>query len=298
MIAPAGSCIATTSSSPATAPSVAGSLWSRSSARPGGGVGQPGAVSDPTATVAVIGGSGFYDLGNDVVRRVVVDTPWGPPSSPIDIAVVDGSPLAFLARHGADHRLPPHAVDHRANLWALRSVGVGAVVASFACGSLDARLGPGVLVVPEQLIDRTQGRHETVHDTFADGPAHVAFADPYDAGVRRAVLSSASDLGEEAHDGGTVVVINGPRFATRAESRWYRSMGADLINMTQYPEAVIARELDLAYGSVGLVTDFDSGLDDRPELAAVTQDEVFAVFAAHLPRLRRLVLAAAVALCH
>jgi len=228
-----------------------------------------------------------------VVETLEVDTPWGPPSSPIALADVDGVRVAFLARHGVDHHLPPHAVDHRANLWALRAVGVRAVVASFACGSLVAHLGPGTLVVPDQIIDRTQGRAETIHDAFADGPAHAAFADPYDDGVRRAALASAIALGEPAHDGGTVVVINGPRFATRAESGWYRSMGADLINMTQYPEAVIARELDLAYGAVGLVTDFDAGLEERPDVAAVTQETVFEVFARHLPRLRAVVLATA-----
>ena len=244
------------------------------------------------AEVAVIGGSGFYDLGQ-AAERLDVDTPWGPPSAPVAVAEVDGRAVAFLARHGVDHRLPPHAVDHRANLWALRAVGARAVVASFACGSLVAALGPGTLVAPDQLIDRTQGRAETIHDTFADGPAHAAFSDPYDEGVRQAALAAARRLGEPVHDGGTVVVINGPRFATRAESRWYRSMGADLINMTQYPEAAIARELGLAYAAVGMVTDYDTGLEDRPDVDAVTQEAVFAVFAEHLPRLKAVVLATA-----
>ena len=247
------------------------------------------------ANVGVIGGSGFYDLGG-TARSVEIDTPWGPPSSPVAVAEVDGTSVAFLARHGIDHRLPPHAVDHRANLWALRSVGVRAVVASFACGSLDPSLGAGSLVVPDQLIDRTQGRAETIHDTFADGPQHLAFADPYDDRVRRAALAAGESLDEPVRNGATVVVINGPRFATRAESRWYRAMGADLVNMTQHPEAAIAMELGIAYGSVGLVTDFDAGVDGRPDIAAVTQEEVFAVFARHLPRLRALVLATAVAL--
>jgi 5'-methylthioadenosine phosphorylase len=243
------------------------------------------------AQVAVIGGSGFYDVAAPV-ELVDVDTPWGPPSAPIAIAEHDGCPVAFLSRHGARHRLPPHAIDHRANLWALRSVGVRAVIASFACGSLVPHLRPGQLVVPDQLIDRTTGRQDTIHDTFADGPQHVPFADPYDESGRRALLAAGDDL----HDGGTVVVIDGPRFATRAESRWYRSMGADLINMTQYPESVIARELGLQYAAVGLVTDFDAGTDDRPEVAPVEQDAVFRVFAEHLPRLRDVALAAAASL--
>ncbi len=196
------------------------------------------------ADVAVIGGSGFYELG-DGGETLEVETPWGAPSAPLALSEVGGVRVAFLARHGIDHHLPPHAVESRANLWALRSVGVRAVVASFACGSLVPELGPGALVVPDQLIDRTQGRRDTIHESFRDGPAHAAFADPYDAEVRGAALAAAAALGEVIRDGATVVVINGPRFATRAESRWYRSMGADLINMTQYPETVIARELDL-----------------------------------------------------
>lgn len=247
------------------------------------------------ADAAVIGGSGFYEL-DDVVDTVDVVTPWGAPSSPLALVEVDGARVAFLARHGAGHRLPPHAVDHRANLWALRSVGAGAVVASFACGSLVSEIGTGTLVVPDQIIDRTSGRAETIHDTFADGPAHAEFAEPYDAQARAAALAAAAAAGESARDGATVVVINGPRFATRAESRWYKAMGAHLVNMTQYPEAAIARELGLRYAAVGLVTDYNSGLDDRPEVAAVTQEGVFEVFAAHLPRLRAVALAAAVSL--
>jgi 5'-methylthioadenosine phosphorylase len=254
-------------------------------------------TSDPTlqADVGVIGGSGFYELDDDA-PAVVVETPWGRPSSPITVGDVDGRRVAFLARHGRGHGLPPHAVDHRANLWALRSVGVRTVLGSFACGSLVPGLPPGALLTPDQLIDRTTGRADTIHASFDDGPQHAAFSDPYDHGTREAVLATAARLGEAVHDGGTVVVINGPRFATRAESRWYRSMGADVINMTQYPETVIARELGLAYAAVGLVTDHDAGLDEAPEIEAVTQDAVFEVFAQHLPRLRSLLLAAAAAL--
>lgn len=249
----------------------------------------------PTSRVGVIGGSGFYDLDR-VVDTIAIETPWGAPSAPIALADVDGTHVAFLARHGTGHHLPPHAVDHRANLWALREAGAATVVASFACGSLDPAIAPGTLVVPDQLIDRTHGRADTIHDTFPHGPQHLAFADPYDDGVRQAALAAAEGLGEPVHDGGTVVVINGPRFATRAESRGYRAMGAHLINMTQHPEAAIAMELGLAYAAVGLVTDYDAGVDDRPDIAAVTQEEVFAVFARHLPRLRTVVLATATAL--
>lgn len=245
---------------------------------------------EPLARVAVIGGSGFYDLGT-AVRRVEVTTPWGP--VPVEVGTVAGAEVLFLARHGADHTAPPHRVDYRANLWALHAAGAAHVLASFACGSLVPEWGPGTFVVPDQLIDRTRGRIDTFHDSFADGPAHAPFADPYDPAVRAALLEAGADTAEAPHDGGTVVVIDGPRFATRAESRWYRNAGADLINMTQYPEAVLARELGLGYGSIGLVTDHDAGLSDRPEVGTVTQEAVFAEFERHLPRLRALVLRAA-----
>jgi 5'-methylthioadenosine phosphorylase len=227
---------------------------------------------------AVLGGSGLYELAP------VLGTSGG-----VAICDVDGVAVAFLNRHGVGHRLPPHAIDYRTNMRALADLGVCTVLATFACGSLRADMGPGTLVVPDQLIDRTRGRADTFFDRFDDGPFHAPFADPYDPAARQRLLRAAP----AAIDGGTVVVIDGPRFATRAESRWYRSMGATLINMTQYPEAVLARELGLAYAAIGLVTDFDAGLDDRPEIGAVTQDAVFAEFERHLPHLRDVVLRAA-----
>lgn len=231
-----------------------------------------------SVTVGVIGGSGVYDLAPVLEER-----------GPVSVCDVDGRRVAFLNRHGAGHRVPPHRVDYRANVRALADAGVRTVLATFACGSLVPELGPGAFVVPDQLVDRTRGRPDTFFDAFDDGPRHAPFADPYDERARQALLAAAPD----AVDGGTVVVIDGPRFATRAESRWYRAAGATLINMTQYPEAVLARELDMAYAAIGLVTDHDAGVEDRPDVAAVTQEAVFEVFAAHLPRLREIVLRAA-----
>jgi 5'-methylthioadenosine phosphorylase len=245
------------------------------------------------AEVAVIGGSGFYALG-PATTATAVETPWGVVT--VHLGTVEDRAIAFVARHGAGHTLPPHRVDYRGNLWALHQLGVRSVVASFACGSLVAAWGPGTLVVPDQLIDRTRGRADTYHDTFDEGPAHAPFADPYDDEVRRAALEAGRALGETVQDQATVVVIDGPRFATRAESRAHAAAGAHLINMTQYPEPVLARELGLRYGSIGLVTDHDAGLDDRPSVAPVTQEAVFEEFARHLPRLRALVLATALAL--
>jgi 5'-methylthioadenosine phosphorylase len=231
-----------------------------------------------TADVAIIGGSGMYELAPIVDR-----------AGEVHICEVDGRAVAFLNRHGEGHRIPPHAVDYRRNVRALADLGVHTVFATFACGSLDPDVGPGTLVVPDQLIDRTTARPDTFFDTFEDGPRHAAFTEPYDERARGSLLSAAPD----AVDGGTVIVIDGPRFATRAESRWYQSMGATLINMTQYPEAILARELGLAYAAIGLVTDHDAGIDGRPDVEAVTQEAVFAEFARHLPRLRAAVLAAA-----
>jgi 5'-methylthioadenosine phosphorylase len=233
---------------------------------------------DPPVTVAVIGGSGLYELAPVVARH-----------GPVRCCDLEGTTVAFLNRHGDGHHVPPHAVDYRGNLRALADLGVSTVLATFACGSLVADLGPGTLVVPDQLLDRTRGRIDTFHDRFDHGPAHAPFADPYDEGARRHLLDAAP----EAVDGATVVVVDGPRFATRAESAWYRAAGAHLINMTQYPESVLARELGLAYAAVGLVTDFDAGVPGREDVAAVTQEAVFAEFARHLPRLRDVVASAA-----
>jgi 5'-methylthioadenosine phosphorylase len=236
------------------------------------------------AEIAVIGGSGFYDF-LDQPTRVAIDTPFGAPSEPVEIGSVGGRRVAFVARHGRDHRFPPHRVPYRANLWALHAIGVRQVLAPCAVGSLRGEHGPGTVVVPDQLVDRTSGRAQTFHD---DGAHHAAFADPYCATGRTTVLATASALGDPAVDGGTMVVIEGPRFSTRAESRWFSAQGWDLVNMTGHPEAVLARELGLCYTAVALVTDYDAGIDVGADgqHAAVTQDEVFRVFGQNVTRLR------------
>ncbi len=220
---------------------------------------------------------------------VAGDTPYGSTSAPITICDVAGRRAAFLPRHGVGHQHAPHRVNYRANLWALKELGVRHVLGPFAAGALDATLRAGDIVVPDQLVDRTWGRQDTFHDDFAGGPVHAAFADPFDAATRRAVLSGAADAQVEARDGGTVVVIQGPRFGTRAESEWYAAQGWHLVNMTQYPEAVLARELDLAYAGIALVTDADAGADEG---AGVSQEEVFATFDRHLGRLRQVLTSA------
>lgn len=243
----------------------------------------------PYAELAVIGGSGLYALLEGATEHAV-QTPYGAPSDPITIAEIGGRPVAFLPRHGRDHRYPPHLIPYRANLWALRSVGVRQILAPCAVGGLRPEFGPGTFVVPDQLIDRTSGRAQTYYD---EGAVHVSFADPYCPTGRGALLAAASGQGIDAHDGGTMVVVEGPRFSTRAESRWYTAIGGAVINMTGHPEAVLARELALCYTAIALVTDLDAGVESGH---GVTQEEVFRVFGENTARLRSLLLAAVAAL--
>jgi len=214
----------------------------------------------------------------------------------VTIAPVAGLDVAFLPRHGVHHELPAHRVDYRANVAAMRALGVRALFAPFACGSLRPEIAPGDLVVVDQLVDRTRGRVDTFYEHFADGPEHVSFADPYDADLRMVLIAAARAEGATVHDGGTVVVINGPRFSTRAESRWYARMGWDLVNMTQAPEATLAREAGLPYAGLALVTDYDVGLDGDDRVEPVTQEHVFALFEANLDRLRAVLVRATSAL--
>ena len=283
-----------------------------------------------SAEYAVIGGSGFYRW-LDGAEELTPSTPYGPPSGPISVGTVGGRGVAFVARHGVRHEVPPHAVNSRANLWALRQLGVRRVIGPCAVGSLRADAGPGDLLVLDQLIDRTWGRA----DTYLEGEVveHVSFADPYCPELRAALvraargsagasgvaassgspgsagapdtagssgsLGSASGVragfrwgGGAVHDRGTVVVVQGPRFSTRAESRWYSSAGVDVINMTQYPEAYLARELGLCYAGLALVTDRDVGVEGDPDHAPVTMEAAMAVLAANVDHTRNLLEAA------
>jgi 5'-methylthioadenosine phosphorylase len=235
------------------------------------------------AEIGVLGGSGFYTWVRDG-RPVEVDTPFGPPSEPPLVGEVAGRPVAFIPRHGRDHRLAPHRVEYRANLWALRALGVRQVIAPCAVGALREELAPGSLVVPDQIIDRTWGRAHTVYDE--PGPVvHIAFADPYCPRGRAAVLAASGQAGWPAQDGATLVVVNGPRFSSRAESRWHAAAGGDIVGMTGMPEASIARELALCYTAAAVVTDLDAGLDAGE---VVTHAEVLATFGRSVQRLARL----------
>jgi 5'-methylthioadenosine phosphorylase len=238
------------------------------------------------ADIGVIGGSGFYEF-LDSADEVLVETPFGLPSDPLVIGSVGGKRVAFVPRHGRDHRFPPHRIPYRANLWALRSVGVRQVLAPTAVGSLTTDYGPGKLVIPDQLVDRTSGRVQTYFDE--GGAVHVQFADPYCPVGRAAAIAAARATSWDPAEAGTLVVIEGPRFSTRAESRWYARQGWTIVGMTGHPEAVLARELALCYTAIALVTDTDAGVDEGE---GVTQEEVFKVFAANVTRLRDTVMRA------
>jgi 5'-methylthioadenosine phosphorylase len=243
---------------------------------------------DTSIEVGVFGGTGLYAL-LDGAQPVAVDTPYGPPSAPVVVGEVGGRRVGFLPRHGVDHTLPPHRIPYRANVWAMKHLGASDVILPCAAGSLVPGIGPGALVVADQLVDRTSGRAQT----FYDGPrtVHVSLADPYDEEMRLVALEQARALGMDVHDGGTVVVVDGPRFSTRAESRSYAAQGWSVINMTAHPEAALCRELEMAAVNLSLITDHDVGVADDPAVAPVTHAEVLATFAANLEALRALILA-------
>lgn len=251
----------------------------------------PATASSPpsrqaSAEIGVIGGSGFYAFLENA-HEVLVETPFGEPSEPPLVGLVAGRRVAFIPRHGRNHRFPPHQVNYRANLWALRAIGVRQVVGPCAVGSMRAEWGPGSLVVPDQLIDRTWGRAHTVYDDIG-AVVHTSFADPYCPRGRKAAIAAAAATGWSAEPDGTLVVINGPRFSTRAESRWHAAAGGDLVGMTGAPEASIARELALCYTSLAVVTDHDAGIDSGD---GVTHAEVLATFGASIGRLKAVVAA-------
>lgn len=245
-------------------------------------------MTRPEAEIGVFGGSGFYSL-LEGVTDVTLDTPFGPPSDQMAVGEIAGRSVAFLPRHGRRHQHPPHRIPYRANVWAMRELGVRNIVAPCAAGSLQPEVAPGDFVVCDQLVDRTSGR---VH-TFYDGPVttHVSLAEPYDPALREIAVRAGADLGVSVHDGGTMVVIEGPRFATRAESRWYTAMGWSVINMTGYPEAGLARELEMGYVNISLITDYDVGLAGADGVRPVSTEEVARVFAQNNEKLRDLLFA-------
>jgi len=238
-----------------------------------------------TAEIGVFGSSGFYSLLDDV-REIKVDTPYGAPSDSLFLADVAGRKVAFLPRHGRRHTIPPHRINYRANVWAMRSLGVKAAISPCAAGSLALHVKPGDFVVCDQFVDRTRGRA----DTFYDGPivTHLSSAETYDPTLRQLAIDTIRDHGIEVHERGTVVVIQGPRFSTKAESKWFSDAGWEVINMTQYPEAWLCRELGIAVVNISLITDYDAGVHEGTE--AVDATAVLEVFQANAERIQKVVL--------
>ena len=228
--------------------------------------------------IGVIGGSGFYTFFGDDAQTHRISTPYGDPSAAVTVGRVGAHEVAFLPRHGLNHEFSPHTVPYRANMWALRTLGVSRVLAPCAVGSLTADLPTGSIVVPDQLVDRTRDRGDTYFDS---GGIHVEFADPYCPTLREAVTALPDVV-----DGGAMVVIQGPRFSTRAESQWFAGQGFRLVNMTGYPESVLARELEMCYAAIALVTDVDAGVESGQGVKAV---DVFAEFERNLVPFKQLV---------
>jgi 5'-methylthioadenosine phosphorylase len=243
-----------------------------------------------TAEIGVFGGSGFYSLLDDA-EEIVLDTPFGAPSAPITIGEIEGRRVAFLPRHGRHHEHPPHRVPYRANVWAMKELGVSRLFGPCAVGSLKREIAPGNFVLCDQAVDFTKHRPTTMYD----GPqtTHVSFADPYCPTMRNTLAAEVAALGIPHRTTGTIVVIEGPRFSTRAESAMFAGMGFDVINMSQFPEVSLAREMEICFANVSLVTDYDVGVDDVPP---VTHEQVVQVFDSNLAGLRELLFAAIPAL--
>lgn len=228
----------------------------------------------PRSRLGVIGGSGLYEMdGLDSARTEVIDTPFGAPSSPLVLGTLFGTPVAFLARHGRGHRLLPTEINFRANVWALKSLGVEFVLSASAVGSLREGVEPLDVVVPDQFIDRTRHRVDTF---FGDGlVAHVSMADPVCGVLGRIAGEGARQAGARVQAGGTYVCMEGPQFSTRAESAMYRSFGATVIGMTNYQEARLCREAEICYATLALVTDYDCWkTDEEPVSVAVVVDRL------------------------
>lgn len=230
----------------------------------------------PTALLAVIGGSGFYKMpGLEDVERWQPETPFGPTSDEIVIGSLHGKRVAFLPRHGVGHRLMPHEIPVRANIWALKALGVQGILAVSAVGSLKQEIVPGHMVVPDQIIDRTRGGRPTTF--FGDGiVVHVGFADPFCADLSARLVESAGRVGQTVHAGGAYIAMEGPLFSTRAESHMYRSWDASIIGMTAVPEAKLAREAEIAYAMLATATDYDVWHESEADVSAAAVAEIVA----------------------
>lgn len=239
-----------------------------------------------TRKIGIIGGSGLDDPSLfESPREVEMNTPWGSPSCTLREGNIGGVPVVLMARHGREHTIPPTQVNYRANIWALREVGCTHILASTAVGSLREEIRRGDLVLPDQFIDFTRARKFSFFESFEPGnPVHTAMSEPFDARLRVLLAGELQKLGYRYHNRGTIVTIEGPRFSTRAESRMFRSWGADIINMSIATEAIMANELGLPYAAVAMSTDYDSWKEDD----AVTWEAILAVARANAEKVLEL----------
>lgn len=244
-------------------------------------------VKSDLAQIGIIGGSGFYDLATGL-KEIKVETPYGPPSDKIALGKIAGKKVAFLPRHNKDHLVPPHQINYRANIWALKEIGVNRIITSHAVGSLQKEIKPGDFIILDQFVDRTKGRI----DTFYDGQiaTHVSTAFPYCPQLRKLAIKVAGQMKLPFHPKGTVVIIQGPRFSTAAESDWFTKMGWSVINMTEYPEVVLAKEKEICYSAVAMATDYDAGLVASGEVKPVTVEEIVATFKKNINLVKKMIL--------
>lgn len=235
--------------------------------------------------IGIFGGSGFYAL-LDHAETVERDTPFGAPSSPITIGTIGNKEVAFIARHGMQHQFPPHRIPYRANIYAFKELGVKRIIAPTAVGSLKKHIEPGHFLVPDQFVNFTR-RDDTFYE---ERPVtHISSAEPYCPELRKLLIETASSMKLPLHENGTAVVIEGPRFASRAESAFYRSHDWDIINMTQYPELVLARELEMCYANISVITGYDTGVKDDPAVKAVSLEDVVRTFGENNEKLKKLI---------
>jgi len=242
--------------------------------------------------LGVIGGSGFYKLLEDA-EIITIETPFGQPSSGIAIGKIENRDVAFLARHGLKHRYPPHKVPYKANIWALHELGVKQIISVTAVGSLRAEIKPGDFLIPNQFVNFTCSRDDTFYhglNSPDEAVTHISSAEPFCPDLRSLLIRKCMASGLPLHRAGTAVVIQGPRFSTKAESEHFRSHGWDIVNMTLYPEIVLARELEMCYANISIITDYDAGLKDNPSVQPVTLEEVIKVFNANNEKIKRLIL--------
>jgi 5'-methylthioinosine phosphorylase len=241
-------------------------------------------VSRPLAAIGLIGGTGLDDWGTVSVREEV-DTPYGSPSAGISVCTYDSTRLLFLPRHGYSHRIPPHRVNSRANLWALREFGVDRVIAVNAVGGISGELRPGTLCLPDQLIDYTWGREQTYSDDAEHPLRHVDFTNPFEGLLRKALLTAAESGGVSVVDGGCLGVAQGPRLESAAEIRRMRGDGCDMVGMTSMPEAALARELGLDYACIAVISNPAAGLSEAP----ITMEKIERTLAGAMNDVRKLI---------